>query len=158
MVKIIEKIKNLFKPKELTLEDKVKYLLERDIDLYSNRYNIDTYMFIEPDIVYTIDKYRYINTFAIESQHIQLGVISNSIYKELKFFQWFTSEGKLILNKKETLEEFLIYGLKIVKIYEFRIKLIGVSNNSYSNAKKIKPYYTEYINIVDRLYEIENTK
>lgn len=155
MLNIIEKIKNKFKPKELTLEEKVRYLLKKNIDLYSNIHNVDTFMFLEPDITYLIEKYKYINTFAIESQHIQLGIISNSSYKELRFYQWFTKDGKLISNKEEILKEFLEIGLKMVEIYEFRIKLIGISNNSYANAKKIKPYYTEYNNIVDRLYEKE---
>lgn len=158
MLNIIEKIKNKFKPKELTLEDKVRYLLKRNIDLYSNEYNTDTNMFLETDITYTVQKYKYINTFAIESQHIQLGVISSYNYKELKFYQWFTLDSKLIANKDEVIKEFLTDGLKMAKVYEFRIKLIGISNNSYANAKKIKPYYTEYVNIVDRLYEKEKEK
>ena len=51
MDRIIKYIKNIFKPKEHTLKDKIEFLLNRNIDVYSDRYNIEFYNFIYKDII-----------------------------------------------------------------------------------------------------------
>ena len=155
MDRIIKYIKNIFKPKKHTLKDKIEFLLNRNIDVYSDRYNIEFYNFIYKDIISTLDIYKYINTFSIESQVLNIGYITENTYKSMKLFQWFTDTNRLIVNKQEILNEFFTEGSKLVRLYEFRIQLVKIKNNSYLNAKKIAPIYNEFIRIVDFLYNIE---
>ena len=69
-------------------------------------------------------------------------------------YEWFAEDNKIIINTQEVLIEFLEEGYKALQIYEFRIQLIGITNNSYINAKKISPYYLEYKRIVETLYKL----
>lgn len=153
MVKLLNKIRNLFH-KELTLQDKINYLKNNHIDIYSKKYNTEPMLFICGSIADTITKYKYINTFAIESQNINVGAISSSSYKSKLLYEWFAEDNKIIINTQEVLIEFLEEGYKALQIYEFRIQLIGITNNSYINAKKISPYYLEYKRIVETLYKL----
>lgn len=156
MLNLLNKIINLFH-KEITLEDKINYLKKNKIELYDKKYNREHILFICNSVIETITKYKYINTFAIESQNINVGAISSSSYKSKLLYEWFTEDNKIIVNSQEVLIEFLEEGYKTLQIYEFRIQLIDIGNNSYSNAKKISPYYLEYKRIVEYLYKLCTT-
>lgn len=141
--------------KETTLLEDIEHikkaLLKDKLDLYGSPWNNTNGLFLERDIIDTINRYKYINKFPIESQHIQVGSISEHNYKSMLYSTWFTSNGKIILNKNEVLLEWLDEGAKLVRLYEFRITLVNIKNNSYANAKKISPYYRDLSEIVRKI-------
>lgn len=149
---MLEKLKKwLPGKKELTTQDKLEKIKKLNLDMYGDPYNRTYHKFLEADIVASIKKMKYINTFSIESHIIQLGYISEISYQEKLFSEWFTSDNRLIVNKKEILNEWIDEAIKLTKLYEFRITLAGIKNNSYFNAKKIGPYYFDVCNIVNKI-------
>lgn len=149
---MLERIKKWINNKqELTIQEKLEKIKKLNLDMYAKPYSITFHKFLEEDIVASIKRMKYINTFAIETQYIQLGSISEVSYREQLFSEWFTSNRKLISNKQEILNEWVDEAIKLTKLYEFRITLTGIKNNSYFNAKKIGPYYFEIINIANKI-------
>ena len=157
MVSVIEYLKNLFfkKNKDLTLYEELSKLKPQDLNFYLPKYNEDTHSFIEIDIIDTIRKYQYINTFPIEIGDINVGSIGMHSYKTMQFYKWFTNKGSILNNKEEILKQWLEECKSLVKLYEFRIKLQDVPNRSYYNAKKIAPYYYEIDRIVKKIKSIK---
>lgn len=149
---MLEKIKKwLPGKKELTIQDKLEKIKKLNLDMYGEPFNNTYHNFLEADIVASIKRMKYINTFSIESHTIQLGYISETSYQTKLFSEWFTSENRLIINKEEILNEWIDEAIKLTKLYEFRITLTGIKNNSYFNAKKIGPYYFDVCNIVSKI-------
>lgn len=142
----------LFKKKELTLIESLKKLKQMKLNFYLDEFNTDPHSFLEKDIIATIAKYKYINTFPIEYNSINVGSISPFSYKTMMFYNWFSSNGSMITNKDEVIQEWLDESIKLAKLYEFRITLQGIPNNSsYNNAKKIAPYYYDLDRLVKRI-------
>lgn len=157
MVNVLTYLKNIFSKKktELTLYEELSNFQPKDLDFYLPKFNQDYHSFIEQDIMYTIKKYHYINTFPIELADIQVGAIGAQSYKTMYFYKWFTDNGAILNNKEEILKQWLEECKGLVKLYEFRIKLVDVPNRSYYNAKKIAPYYYEVVRLVEKIKSIE---
>lgn len=153
MVGILDKFLSFFKKKkQLTLVESLTRLKKKKMDFYSPKFNQEPQSFLENNILDTIAKYKYINQFPIEQSDIQVGSISMFSYKTMNFYQWFTNNGKMIENKDKVLKEWIDESIKLVKLYEFRIKLQGMEDNkSYVNAKRIAPYYYDLERLVEKL-------
>jgi len=131
-----------------TIEDKIKYLLIFDIDMYNNKYKSIIGTFIEEDIVRYIEQLNYVNNYDIYGSYIVIKKIDNDSLYRKSYSRWCSNKGNIIYDSEDKVKVVLTSMLTFIKLYNSIKKDMNL-NIAYSNHLKIKPYYINIENIIN---------
>ena len=150
---MLERILNIFKKKTEVI-DKITKVKHLNLDPYELKSVYTKFEFINSDIVTTIEDMKdIINNPKINSEIIQVKMISKETKHYISFGEWFSNKGYFLDNPKEVLKEWCEVGKEFTKLCE------KAENSNITrliqNYRKFRPYKNELDIITEFLLNSE---
>lgn len=147
---MFDKLLNLFKKSE-TL-DRIHRVKKLGINPYLLKTIYNKFDFVSRDVLFSIDEMReIINNPKIETEIIQVKMISKETKSYISFGEWFTNRGYFLEDPKEVLRIWCDVSKDFIKLCE-RCERSN-SRRMIQNYRQIRPYKNEIDILTEFLLE-----